>query len=178
MKHHLSTAGAALAAVLTLSMASSPATGGVLDELKGNLVRLEKDGIKPLPAEALKETKVLALYYSAHWCPPCRAFTPDLVAAYTELKAAHPGFELVFISSDQGEAQMKEYMEWGKMPWPALAFGKVKGAKAVRGLAAAGIPYLVVLDAQGNQIAGKAAGQDWVHPREILDKLREILGKR
>ena len=30
----------------------------------------------------------LGLYFSAHWCPPCKAFTPKLVETYNKVKAA------------------------------------------------------------------------------------------
>ena len=36
-----------------------------------------KDGKPVNAAEHLKD-KVVALYFSAHWCPPCRQFTPVL----------------------------------------------------------------------------------------------------
>jgi len=28
------------------------------------------------------DSGVLGLYFSAHWCPPCRAFTPELLKEY------------------------------------------------------------------------------------------------
>ena len=36
-------------------------------------------------AEALAD-KVVAIYFSAHWCPPCRGFTPKLAEIYNGLK--------------------------------------------------------------------------------------------
>ena len=43
---------------------------------------LSKNGPRPT-ASALKDVDVVALYFSAHWCPPCRGFTPKLAACYT-----------------------------------------------------------------------------------------------
>ena len=35
----------------------------------------------------LAGTKVVGLYFSAHWCPPCRGFTPKLAEAYKAITA-------------------------------------------------------------------------------------------
>ena len=32
--------------------------------------------------EELLKDKVVGIYFSAHWCPPCRSFTPELVKSY------------------------------------------------------------------------------------------------
>ena len=32
--------------------------------------------------------KLVAVYFSAHWCPPCQRFTPMLAAMYKKMKAA------------------------------------------------------------------------------------------
>jgi nucleoredoxin len=66
---------------------------------------------------------VFGLYFSAHWCPPCRGFTPKLAEWYnTSLKAK--GFEVVFVSSDKDEGAFKEY--FGEQPWLALDFSDRK----------------------------------------------------
>ena len=61
----------------------------------------------------------VALYFSAHWCPPCRSFTPKLANAYSK-NFSHE-LEVVFVSSDQDEAAFQEY--YSSQPWLALPFG-------------------------------------------------------
>ena len=63
---------------------------------------------------------VIGLYFSAHWCPPCRAFTPKLASVYNELKTAQKDFEVIFVSSDSGEEEFKSYLN--DMPWLAIPF--------------------------------------------------------
>lgn len=45
------------------------------------------------------DDKFLMLYFSAHWCPPCKAFTPKLSKAYTALKEARSDFEVSHLSA-------------------------------------------------------------------------------
>ncbi|KAL3222841.1 hypothetical protein MRX96_028334 [Rhipicephalus microplus] len=40
-----------------------------------------KDGSEHAVDKALGDAKVVAVYFSAHWCPPCRMFTPVLAEA-------------------------------------------------------------------------------------------------
>lgn len=63
--------------------------------------------------------KVIGIYFSAHWCPPCRGFTPELVKFYNNHHEAK-NFEIVFVSSDKDEAAFKDY--YGSMPWLALNY--------------------------------------------------------
>lgn len=67
--------------------------------------------------------KYLALYFSAHWCSPCRSFTPSLCTFYQQFKATHPqadNFDIVFVSSDNDEAQFSKY--FATMPFKALPY--------------------------------------------------------
>jgi len=85
---------------------------------------LNKDGDLVDPDEALRN-KVVGVYFSAGWCPPCRDFTPLLCDFYTELveEGEPPAqFEIVFVSSDKSSDDMIEYYhdmhgEWLALPW-------------------------------------------------------------
>merc|ERR1711957_393102 len=90
------------------------------------------------------DDRYLMLYFSAHWCPPCRGFTPTLGKAYTELKAQRQDFELVFVSSDRDDAAFKEYFD--DTPFWALAFEEreTKGELS-KHFGVQGIPSLVML---------------------------------
>ena len=77
-----------------------------------------KDG-EVSTGSALQGKTAVALYFSAHWCPPCRGFTPQLAEWYrTNLQSK--GLEVVFISGDKSEAAFGDY--FGEMPWLALPY--------------------------------------------------------
>lgn len=72
-----------------LRVATPPAlTLEVTDVLAGKLVTVKlgwtEYGFTPVANDALVQRKLIAFDYSAHWCPPCRAFSPELVAAYSK----------------------------------------------------------------------------------------------
>lgn len=83
------------------------------------------DGQKVDAGEHLKD-KVVALYFSAMWCPPCRAFTPKLKKFYEELKEAGKNFEVVFVSRDRSAEDLKEYYDEHHGPWAYIEFGSEK----------------------------------------------------
>merc|ERR1712039_1127083 len=91
--------------------------GKSLHEILSGSKLIGKDG--PVASSAL-EGKVLGLYFSAHWCPPCRGFTPKLAEWYTA--GLKEKMEIIFVSSDRDEASFNEYFK--DMPWLALPYEK------------------------------------------------------
>ena len=75
----------------------------------------------------VKEAKLIGVYFSAHWCPPCRNFTPKLVEFYNKANEKEKVFEVIFVTSDRDETSFKEYFE--KMPWLALDFNDPRRAE-------------------------------------------------
>jgi nucleoredoxin len=148
---------------------------GLIDLLGDKLV----SGTEEVAAgDALAGSKAVALYFSGHWCPPCRGFTPKLAEWYNEsLKAK--GLEVVFISSDRDEEGFKDY--FAEMPWKALPYAdRERKEKLSNKYKVQGIPTVVILNSDGTLITkdGRAAisgdpkGEDFPW---IPKSLKEIL---
>lgn len=103
-------------------------------------------------AQALKG-KIVAFYFSASWCGPCRGFTPTLVKFYKQV-AKKKNVEIVFISSDKTEKDMKAYMK--KMPWLAVPFNAQARNAFKKEMQVRGIPTLIVFDENGKIISKNA----------------------
>lgn len=139
-------------------------------KLNKDLVHLEGGKLKKLKNVDLTSKKYVAFYYSAHWCSPCRAFTPKLSKWYDEIKKEHgDDFELIFVSNDRSEDAMEEYMKWGKMNFPALDY-KHRDHDIVEKHSPRGIPHLVVLNQQGKSVFDKN-----INRNKILDEFKNLL---
>jgi len=102
--------------------------------------------------------KKVGIYFSAHWCPPCRGFTPVLVKAYNEMVGAGKAFEIVFVSFDRSADAMSAYMKETKMPWLAIPYESALRDTLAKKYGVRGIPALVILDAKGNTVSQNARG--------------------
>lgn len=135
--------------------AAPPRAGGLDALLGGSEPLLDKDGKTPTSLEAVaNNAPLVALYFSAHWCGPCRAFTPKLVTFVEMLEEEGLTLPIIFGSSDRDEASFREY--FSSMPWYAFPHGDKRIEALKTKYAVSGIPWLVVLDAQGNLVANEA----------------------
>jgi len=121
------------------------------DHLGDSLVT--KDGEKPT-SEALAGKEFVLVYFSAHWCPPCRGFTPQLAQWYEN--GGKEKAEVVFVSADQDQAGFDSY--FGEMPWVAMPFGSTSPDGKNGMPSVGGYPTLVVLDGEGNFLTDEARG--------------------
>src|SRR5213078_3003562 len=132
--------------------------------LKGDLVQWQNGSVVHADDTALANKKLIAFYFSAHWCAPCRKFTPQLVDYYNRVAAQHPEFEIIFVSMDRNQFGFETYMREGNMPWPAIDYQKLPMMDAVRRYAGDGIPCLVVVDPTGKVVSDSFAGKEYLGP--------------
>ncbi|XP_059490437.1 nucleoredoxin-like [Neocloeon triangulifer] len=106
-------------------------------------VELSSGEDKPRRYQDLKGYK--GLYFSANWCPPCKAFTPQLVETYHKVREKGHQFDVIFVSSDRSDSSFELYK--CSMPWMAVPFELSDLRKELAStFDVHGIPSLVVLD--------------------------------
>lgn len=137
-----------------------PTVKGSLGE---KLVKHEGGDVIEVDAKEALAGKHVALYFSAHWCGPCRAFTPSLAKLYKDMKQQvkdgkrADDFEFVFVSSDRDQKGFDDY--FGSMPWLALPFSNRTGKSDLSDIfSVRGIPSLVTIDPKGNVVNKGARG--------------------
>ena len=114
-------------------------------------------------ASVLKD-KLLALYFSAHWCPPCRQFTPEFAKVYTSLQAAGKPFAVVFVSADQDQEAFNDY--FATQPWYAVPYEASDVRERLNEeFGIRGIPALLVLTPEG-ELLSKEGRSDVVKLKE------------
>lgn len=100
-----------------------------------------------------QEPRIVALYFGADWCAPCHAFVPELKQVHAALRAAGADTDVVYVSLDTSENEMRRYMRHQSMPWPAIDYRRLKALPAIRALGGPAPPNLVLLDRDGSLIA-------------------------
>ena len=148
------------AAVSTVTATSGTAVAPVSDAMRKMTgdVFVDASGADK-GSSALAGKKVVLFYFSASWCGPCRAFSPELVKAYNQWKKDNLPVEVVLISSDNSQEAMLNYMKSHEMPWLALPQGSKEGEAISNANGIRGIPSLVVYDAQGKVITKEGRGE-------------------
>lgn len=121
---------------------------------------------KPVGTATLKG-KVVLIDFWATWCPPCRAEIPNVLAAYEKYHAK--GFEVIAVSLDRDEADLKKFVEEKEMPWAQIYEGASEIAEQY---GVESIPTTYLIDADGKIAARDLRGDD------LEKKLEELLGAK
>lgn len=98
------------------------------------------------------------LYFSAHWCPPCKAFTPQLISVYEKIKKKEGNFQMIFVSSDRSEESWRAYHS--TMPWLSVSWeGEDVRRELATNLEVQGIPTFVVLGPDNTVITAEGRAE-------------------
>jgi nucleoredoxin len=118
------------------------------------LAVLQKAGVALPPSFDLTNAEYLLIYFSAAWCPPCRAFTPHLAAWVTEHASRHKAVAL-FVSGDRTAEDAAQYN--AKMGFPMAVFNNAAFGALMGQWGLTGIPSLVVLKVSDGSVVTKRA---------------------
>lgn len=119
----------------------------IYDMIKGDL--LSKNG-NNVSSDIVKN-KIFGLYFSAHWCGPCRQFTPMLAEIYKKYKSEGKNFEIIFCSYDRENSQFNEYYD--SMPWLSIPYGDDRIQIIGQEYQVESIPTLLLFDTNGKIIS-------------------------
>lgn len=123
--------------------------------LSTTLVRKGGDGaLERLPlrdALAGASLHAVSLYFSAHWCPPCRAFTPELARMHARLTSTtgdnKKKWPVIFVSMDSSAQAFGDYFASMPAEWLAVPYEDDQlRSVLLRKMNVQGIPTLVMLD--------------------------------
>lgn len=132
----------------------------------------QPDGHAVPTSEALSGTQYVFIYVSAHWCGPCKKFTPLLGALYDEMvadaesKCSPNEVAVVFVSGDNDEDSFEDYhveMPWHAVPWASEAREALLDAYGDKG-----IPRLVMLDSLTGTVVDPSARDRVVKRRTLV----------
>jgi len=154
-----------LTAISILTLITSPASAeGLADILPEKLFNAKGKKVDA----SLLEGKYVGLYFSAHWCPPCRAFTPLLV----QFRNRHleDNFEVVFVSFDDSNTEKQNYIRNAGMEWPSIKGADSKTAKKLaQRFQVEGFPSLIVLDPTGKIVSLDGRSDVMLSPETALE---------
>ncbi|MBR4253065.1 MAG: hypothetical protein IKQ15_12345 [Kiritimatiellae bacterium] len=122
-----------------------PAHANPLGSLFGNDL-LDSAGNPAAPS--VLDGQIVGLYFSASWCPPCRAFSPVLVEFAEKLRAEGKPFTLVLVGCDPTRDAALEYMNSHRMPGYLVPPESDARKRLERLLDVEYIPQLVVIDSR------------------------------
>ena len=113
-------------------------------------------GLTPVQ-NPFSDVKLIGIYFSAHWCPPCRNFTPVLANFYNEVNKNGKQMEIVFATCDRDLKQFQDY--FNEMPWLTLPFEDPRVETLSDMYSCQGIPYLVVIKPDGTLVSKKGRNE-------------------
>ncbi len=119
---------------------------------------LNKSGVVTKVSTASLRKSIVAILFSASWCPPCKTFTPQLAQFYASIRASGRRFEVIFLSLDREERSFSEYF-LNHHPWLAIPYSCSARTTVPSYFKVQGIPSLIIFDWNGQVIERNGVGK-------------------
>lgn len=118
--------------------------------------------------------KIVALYFSAHWCQGCRNFTPALVRFRNE--NAGDEFETVFVSLDNSDAEKERFIrEFGITGLTVPGARSPEAVALARKFGVRKLPKLVILAPDGSIIPANGRSDVATNPEGALRRWNALV---
>ena len=129
----------------------------------------DRDGKELALSSVVGPGKYVLLDFWASWCPPCRAESPYMVAAYKEF--APKGFEIYAVSLDKTKEAWQKGIADLNLIWKHVSELKFWDSKAAEMYGVRSIPANILIGPDGTILARNLMGND------LYAKLAELLNK-
>ena len=137
-----------------------------IQQLLGTQDLVTKSG--RIPISSLSNIKLIGLYFTAHWCPPCRTFLPKLINIYNTVNASQKIIEIVFISFDRDSETMYNYLD--DMPWAAVPYSNnVLREDLGQHYGVTGIPALIIITPDSTTVSEDGRSDVYAKNMEVVD---------
>lgn len=101
--------------------------------------------------------KLLIVDFWASWCGPCRSEIPHMKEIYKKYKSQ--GVEILSVSIDKKDTDWTKALQEEDMPWAQVCAPNA-GAEIMKDYQFNGIPYIILIDKEGNILAKNLRGED------------------
>ena len=100
--------------------------------------------------------KVVLLDFWAVWCGPCIGEMPNVKKVYDAYK--DKGFDVIGVSLDTDEAELRQYLEVCNIPWRQIFNGEGWQSPLAKQYGIRGVPSAWLIDREGKLISYQARG--------------------